>query len=266
MRRVRTALSQGLSKRIDKALLEYRMLQQGDRVLIGVSGGKDSATLLYHLGMKAGRFSVPFQAVAFHVQTELEPPQLGERLAELCDTVGVPLVIRRVHLGERLQSGRALTCYWCATQRRTELLQYAAEEGFHTIALGHHLEDHVETFLMNLTRRRELSAMLPVMSYRKYEQRVIRPLAWVRESETEAFAREIGFDAVQCGCGLDRGSTRKEARRVLEAIAAVEGDGVKERIFEALHHPRVRYLIRRSNGIGDSVGRGYQDALHDLPE
>jgi tRNA(Ile)-lysidine synthase TilS/MesJ len=103
------------------------------------------------------------------------------------------------------------------------------------------------------------------MSYRKYDQTVIRPLAWVREAQTQTFAADIGFDAVRCACGMDASSTRRSARSVLRAMVAEEGEGVKERLFEALHTPRVRYLIRRSHGASDHVGRGYEDALHDLP-
>lgn len=241
------------------------MIRAGDRILVGLSGGKDSATLLYHLGRKARAFSIPFNVVAYHVSTELEDRTIVPRLSALCRQIDVPLAVRSIRLSDRLRPGRALSCYWCATQRRTELLQFAADEGFPTIALGHQLEDHLETFLMNMMRKRELSTMLPVMSYRKYDQTVIRPLVWVREAETRAFAADIGFDAVRCVCGLDASSTRRSARAVLDAMVAEEGEGVKERLLEAMHTPRVRYLIRRSVGPGDHVGRGYEGALQELP-
>lgn len=263
--RAAKARSREISKRIDKAIFEYRMIRPGDRILVGLSGGKDSATLVYHLGQKARSFSIPFEVAAYHVSTELEEAGIVSRLSALCGHVGVPLAVRSLRLANRLQPGRTATCYWCATQRRTELLRFATEEGFGTIALGHQLEDHLETFIMNMMRRGELSTMLPVMSYRKYDQTVIRPLVWVRETETHEFASDIGFDAVQCACGLDASSTRRNARSVLRAMVAEEGEAVKERLLQALHTPRVRYLIRRSSGAGDHVGRGYQGALHELP-
>lgn len=252
------ALSQTISKKIDKGIFEYRVISPGDRVLVGVSGGKDSTTLLFHLGRKAGKFSIPFELTAFHLETEYEDPRVPGHLNGICEGLGVPLLVKRVRPAERLREGRSMSCYWCATQRRTELLSAAMEHGFTKIALGHHLEDFLETFFMNFSRKKELSTMLPVMSYRKYTQSVIRPLVWVREAETRAFADLMGFPVVRCSCGFDSDSRRKTAREVVEHIAELEGDGVRERMLEALHNPRLRYLIRRATEPSDDVGRGHE--------
>ena len=175
-----------VSRRIDKAIFGYGLIRPGDRVLVGLSGGKDSVTLAHQLAMKARGFSIPFQAAAVHIRTEYADLEGLERLKELADSVGMPFEQITISVTGRLKPGRKMNCYRCSTQRRTELLRYAEANGFSRIALGHHMDDILETFLMNLTHRGEISTMLPVLRYDNYPQWIIRPLAWVTEQETVA--------------------------------------------------------------------------------
>jgi tRNA 2-thiocytidine biosynthesis protein TtcA len=238
-------LSRTISRKIDRAIFSYRLIEPGDRVLVGVSGGKDSLTLLRQLAMKAGKFSIPFELAAVHVHTELSPAWLPERLAAVADEWGVPFRTVPFSLQARIREGMTMNCWWCSMQRRTELLNVAEEEGHTKIALGHHLDDILETFFMNLTHKGELSTMLPKMTYEKYEQAIIRPLAWVQEREIEEFVRLMGLESTACVCGYDATSKRKQVRRIVEEIVAMEGSGARERMMEALHNPRLRYLIER---------------------
>lgn len=250
-----SSIARRVSRKIDKSIFGYGMITPGDRILIGISGGKDSATLLHQLGMKQRGFSIPFTVEALHVRTEYVEIEDRHRLVELCDSVGVPLHEKEISVSGRLKEGRRMNCHWCSTQRRTELLRFADEHGFHRIALGHHMDDILETFLMNLTRKGEISTMLPCLRYDRYPQWVIRPLAWVTEAETDAYAKEIGYEAVRCRCGFDELSHRKVIRRALEAIIAAEGEGARERMMQALHNVEPRYMPvfepREPNSIGD---------------
>jgi tRNA 2-thiocytidine biosynthesis protein TtcA len=238
-------LSRSISRKIDKAIFEYGLIEAGDRVVVGVSGGKDSLTLLRQLSLKAGRFSIPFELFAVHVHTELSPDWLPDRLSELAAEWDVPLQTVPFNLHARIREGQTMNCWWCSTQRRTELLHVAQEKGYSKIALGHHLDDILETFFMNLTHKAELSTMLPKMTYDKYEQAIIRPLAWVEESEIEEFISLMGLDSVSCVCGYDATSKRKKVRHIVEQIAEMEGSGARERMMEAMHNPKLRYLISR---------------------
>jgi len=218
------------------------MIQPGDRILIALSGGKDSVTLTHQLGMRAGNFTIPFSAEVVHIRTEYADLQGIERLEELADSIGLSFHQIEVSVSGRLKPGRKMNCYWCSTQRRTELLRYAEKHGFSRIALGHHMDDILETFLMNLTHKGEISTMLPVLKYDKYDQWIIRPLAWVTERDTEAYAREIGFETVRCRCGFDDRSRRQTVRRMLDAILAIEGEAARKRMMDALHNVRREYM------------------------
>ena len=231
-----------IGRKIDKSIFGYGMIRPGDRILVGISGGKDSATLLHQLGMRQRGFSIPFTVEALHVRTEYAEIADRDRLVELCELAGVPLNEKEISVTGRLKEGRKMNCHWCSTQRRTELLRFAGEHGFQRIALGHHMDDILETFLMNITRKGEISTMLPCLRYDRYPQWVIRPLAWVTEAETDAYAREIGYEAVRCRCGYDELSHRKVIRKALEAIIEAEGEGARERMMHALHNVEPRYM------------------------
>lgn len=251
-------LSKLLSKRIDKALFDYNMIREGDRVLLGLSGGKDSLSLAYHLSRKQKHFPVKFELTAAHVRTEFSNPETLAQISELCDSWGLPLVEIPMELEKRIQPGRRMNCFWCSKQRRVELMRYAGAHGFQRIALGHHMDDILETFFMNMSHKGELSTMLPVLTLDNYEQTIIRPLAWLSEEHILAFADEMGFTAFTCRCGFDTTSKRRSMRSALEYLVAQEGSGARERLFEALHAPKLRYLIRRSEGSEDDVGRGFE--------
>lgn len=237
-----SSVARRVSRKVDKSLLGYRMVEPGDRVLIGLSGGKDSATLVHQLGMRQERYTVPFTAAALHVRTEYAEIDDRERLLALCEKANLPLHEIEISVSGRLKAGRSMNCHWCSTQRRTELLRFAQVHGFNRIALGHHMDDILETFLMNAARKGEISTMLPCLRYDRYSQWIIRPLAWVTEQETGQYARSIGYEAVRCRCGFDESSHRKLIRRALEAIIEVEGEPARARLMHALHNVQTRYM------------------------
>jgi tRNA 2-thiocytidine biosynthesis protein TtcA len=237
------ALVRRISKKIDKAIFKYDLIESGDRIVVGASGGKDSLSLLHQLSLKQPRFSRRFELAAAHVETEFSNPEAINRLEELCAEWEVPFHRIRINIAERIHQGQSMSCYWCSTQRRTELIQFAEANGFTKIALGHHMDDILETFFMNLTHKGELSTMLPKMSYDRYRQSVIRPLAWVSEEELIDYTNGMEQDIVVCQCGYDVTSQRRRIRPILDYIAESEGEKVRERMMDAMHNPRLRYLI-----------------------
>lgn len=231
-----------VSRKIDKSIFGYGLLQEGDRVLVGLSGGKDSITLAHQLALKARGFVIPFTVEAMHIRTEYADEEGLVRMRAFASDAGIPLHEKRLSVNDRLKPGRRMNCYWCSTQRRTELLSFARENSFNRIALGHHMDDILETLLLNMTQKAEISTMLPLLRYDKYEQWIIRPLAWVTEEETDAYAREVGFTTVRCTCGFDTTSRRRKVRRTLEAIIELEGESAREKLMQSLHNVQMRYM------------------------
>ena len=140
-----------------------------------------------------------------------------------------------------------MNCYWCSTQRRTELLRYALEKGFNKIALGHHLDDIIETFFMNMTGKGVLSVMPMYLSYRKYPLRLIRPLGYLEEAQIIAFAEEQGLMETVCTCPYGINSGRREIR---DRVAVFTGNSgaVKRRILAALSSGAEDLLAEEGEG------------------
>ena len=239
-----------LSRKTAKALLTFRMIEAGDRVLVGASGGKDSTSLVYHLALKRQTFTTPFDIEALHIHTEY--CRCDDELWSTMQSWGVAVHRREVSIQRRLKEGKTMNCYWCATQRRTEMLKFAEKHEFKKIALGHHMDDIIETFFMNMLYKGELSTMLPVMSYDKYEQDIIRPFSLVKEAEIIEFASWLGIRRVSCSCNHDSRSKRREARGYIERIAAGRSF-IKENIFKSMSEPILRYLMVEERSPRDGL-------------
>jgi len=226
---------------IVKALKTWDMVKPGDRILIGASGGKDSAVMARALALMQRQGRLDAALVGLHIRNDFSPHELSERLAAEYEAWGIPLVIKDVAVEGRLKPGRKLNCYWCSTQRRTELIRYAMAHGFTAVALGHHLDDVLETLFMNMMRKGELSTMPPVVNYRKYPLRVIRPLYLVEEKQVVELATKLGFVSATCTCGYNDHSERDRTRSRIEALTGGSPD-VKRNILESLRHVNAEYL------------------------
>ncbi len=231
-----------LSRKIDKGLLKFKLLEPGDHVLIAVSGGKDSLTLAWFLGHKQKHFPIPFKLSGVHIQGDFPGCGKSDVMQDLMDCWGIPFEVVDVPVMARLKPGKSMNCYWCSTQRRMELIRYAGEKGCNKIALGHHLDDILETFFMNMLNKGELSTMLPKLAYDRYPYTVIRPLCYVRESEILDFSREKGLLEGAGNCAWGSKSKRLQARALVESMAEKGGPRAKENMFEALCRPIHRYM------------------------
>ncbi|MCK4543278.1 MAG: tRNA 2-thiocytidine biosynthesis protein TtcA [Spirochaetales bacterium] len=228
-----------LDRKIGRAIFQYGMIQEGDRILAAVSGGKDSLSLLYHLLKKQRSFPIKFDLMAIHIKTEFRGGL--DQMETLLKSWDAPYEFIEINMTGRLKPGRKMNCYWCSTQRRTELLQYAKENGYNKIALGHHMDDILETFIMNMAYKSELSTMLPVLQYDNYPHTVIRPLALVKEEEILKFADKMGIRSIVCDCGFDVKSKRKNVRKFLDDLADGE-EFIKDNMYKAMSNPVSRYL------------------------
>jgi tRNA(Ile)-lysidine synthase TilS/MesJ len=224
-----------------KALKTWNMIAPGERVLIGASGGKDSAVLARDLALKKAQGRLDAELTALHIRNDFAPDSMAERLAGEYEAWGLPLVTIDVAVLARLKPGRRMNCYWCSTQRRTELIRYAMEHGYSAVALGHHLDDVLETLFMNMLRKSELSTMPPVVKYRKYPLKIIRPLYLVEERQIVELADGLGILASSCTCGYNDHSERDRVRDRVEALTGGSSQA-KRNILESLWHINAEYL------------------------
>jgi tRNA 2-thiocytidine biosynthesis protein TtcA len=216
-----------------KAILERGLINEGDRILIAASGGKDSTVMAWALASLRPALKKKYDLEALHISSDFcsccKKSLLAARMAEW----GIPFNDRFVPIIGRLKEGRTMNCYWCSTQRRTELLSYAMEHGFNKIALGHHLDDIIETFFMNLCAKGELSAMPIRLAYRKYPVELIRPLAYLEEQQIIACAGEQNILKAACTCPFGVHSKRRDMRNKIAAFTGGSG-AVKRRVLRAL--------------------------------
>jgi tRNA 2-thiocytidine biosynthesis protein TtcA len=216
-----------------KAALERNLIEEGDRILIAVSGGKDSTVLAWALSGLRRSLKKHYDLGAIHISSDFCSCCKKSILAQRLEEWGIPFTDLFVPIIGRLKEGEKMNCYWCSTQRRTELLKYAVEQGYNKIALGHHLDDIIETFFMNLADKGELSTMPIILQYRKYPVSLIRPLAYIEEQQIIACAEELGVLKAACTCPYGTRSKRREIRRGLKELTGNSG-AVKRRILKAL--------------------------------
>ena len=231
-----------IDKKITKGILKYNMIEEGDKVLLAISGGKDSMLLAYNLVQKLKGFPVDFSFKALHIQSEFGNEAERANMEKLLQTWGVDYEIIKVGVIKRLKPGRKMNCYWCSTQRRTELLKYAVEHDFKKIALGHHMDDIIESLMMNMALKGKISTMLPILKYDRYDQSIIRPLAYVKEYEIIKMADHLNITKCTCQCGFADNSKRRDMREVIQKMADTHGDIVRDNLFNSMSNIVSRYL------------------------
>ncbi len=212
-----TANGRKLESLCRKALYEYELVKE-PKIAIALSGGKDSLTLLYLLKLISGRGFPNFHLHAIHVSGEFScgPSITTNYLKELCEELNVPLSIV-----ESIQKRSKLKCYSCSRERRKLLFDEAKNLGYRTIAFGHHLDDSIETLLMNLFHKGEFAANLPKVPMHDYGVTIIRPLIFVSEEEMLTFAKQQGFARIMCQCPVGQNSKRRETKDLLGEIEAI---------------------------------------------
>jgi tRNA 2-thiocytidine biosynthesis protein TtcA len=216
-----------------KAIRAHNLVQNGDKILIAASGGKDSTVMAWALASCKAALKIDYELSALHISTDFcsccKKADLESRLAAW----GVPFTDKFVPVIGRLKAGQKMNCYWCSTQRRAELIKFARENGYNKIALGHHADDIIETFFMNMLNKGELLAMPFSLAYNKYPVTLIRPLGYAQEAQIIEAARELDCLKSACTCPYGRNSKRREARSRITSLTS-GSLAQKRRIINAL--------------------------------
>jgi len=217
---------------VGRALGRFGMLQPGDRVAVGVSGGKDSLTLLHALVAQRRRAPFPYEIVAVTVEQGKFKMSIRSLEAEI-RSLGVEWILRDdVTTLALVADGVVHGCDVCSRHRRRSLYRVAADAGCTVLALGHTADDCAESLLRNVLFNGRIASLPPVARSRKGTLRLIRPLVYVTEEMTTAYARARGFLTIGCVCG-DKDSVRRELRAFLDTMKT-RHPGVAESIVAAL--------------------------------
>jgi len=219
-----------------KAIDDYRMIERGDRVMVCLSGGKDSYTMLELLRSLQRSAPVPFELLAVNLDQK-QPGFPQHVLPEYLESIGMPYrilaqdtyrVVKRV-----IPEGRTM-CGLCSRLRRGALYSFAARAGFTKIALGHHRDDMVETLFLNMFYHSRLKAMPPKLLSDDGKHVVIRPLAYCKESDIAEYAQQQGFPVMPCNlCGSQETLQRKAIKQMLSEWER-RHPGRVENVFRAL--------------------------------
>jgi tRNA 2-thiocytidine biosynthesis protein TtcA len=242
--RTLTRLAAQLRSAVGKCIADYRMICDGDKVMVCLSGGKDSYTLLDILMSLRRSAPVSFELLAVNLDQK-QPGFPTEVLPRYLEELGVPFkvieqdtysVVKRV-----IPAGRTL-CGLCSRLRRGALYRFAAENGVTKIALGHHRDDIVETLFLNLFFGGRLKAMAPKLLSDDGRHIVIRPLAYVAERDIARYARGRAFPLIPCKlCGSQENMQRRAVKQMLAAWEK-EFPGRTESIASALRHVEIEHL------------------------
>jgi tRNA 2-thiocytidine biosynthesis protein TtcA len=243
-------IENGLYRRIKKltgqAVGDFNLIEEGDRIAVGVSGGKDSYSLLHILESLRRRAPVKYDLVAVNVDSGF-PGYRREVVEEHLQEYGFAYRMESTEayriIEEKRRPGSSY-CSFCARLRRGVLYTVARELGCNKIALGHHLDDFIETLLLNQFYVGTLAAMSPKLLADNGEQTVIRPFVYVEEKDIIAFCRENGFPVICCACPVCGvvDQKRKRMKRLIGELAA-ENPHLKRSMIGALGNVHPRHLM-----------------------
>ena len=213
---------------------EYRMIQPGDRIAVGVSGGKDSLVLLRTLAELRKFYPVPFELVAITLDMGYENADFSS-IARLCQSLDVPYIVKKTDIKQVIFDIRKEKnpCALCAKLRRGSLNDAAREQGCGKVALGHHFDDAVETFMLSLFYEGRLSCFRPVTYLDRTDLTVIRPMLYMTEREVINFAARQALPICKSGCPVDKETKREDVKQLLRTLEHDYHD-LRQHIFGAM--------------------------------
>ena len=227
-----------------QALHRYQMISDGDRIVVGVSGGADSLTLMQMLMERLMRIPITYELFAVYIDPGFDG-SFAEPLEIYCDKIGFPLRVEYTDYGVQGHGpdNRENPCFLCSRLRRKRLFEIAAELGCNKLALGHNKDDIIETLFMNICYAGEISTMSPVQSFFQEKLTLIRPLAFADEDLIRRFARDRHYRDFINPCPTAATSKRREIKLLLKQLYR-SNKKIKGNIFRSMSNVRPEYLLK----------------------
>lgn len=225
---------QQLLSQTRKAIDDHQMITEGDKIAVGMSGGKDSMTLLYALKQLQRFYPKSFELMAVTVDLGFDNFDL-KATEEFCAGIGVPYKIIKTQIAEIVFKARKESnpCSLCAKMRKGAMNQFLEENGYYKVAYAHHKDDFIETMMMSLLFEGRFQSFLPVTNLEKSNITVIRPLLYVNEADVKGFCNKYQIPVTKSPCPMD-GHTKREYVKTLIKRLNKENSGLKERLFTAI--------------------------------
>jgi tRNA 2-thiocytidine biosynthesis protein TtcA len=226
-----------------KAIHSRQMIEEGDHVLVAVSGGKDSVSLLWLLRERIKRIPIKYRITAVHVDPGFGADSAGQ-MESFFSEYGFEYRVLHSDIGPKAHGpeNRENPCFLCSRLRRKMLFQIADELQCNKIAFGHHKDDLIETFFLNILYGASISTMLPVQQFFNVKITAIRPLYMLDEETIRRYAKSMEWPEIDLGCPTARFSKREDVRKMLKDFYRTNKK-IKGNIFHALQNVKPEYLL-----------------------
>lgn len=233
-----------IQNKLKKAINDYRLIDNDDHILIGLSGGKDSLALVELLGERMKVFVPRFKVTAAHISVENIPYQSDlNYLQAHCLQFGIPFVHHITRFDDSTDT-RKSTCFLCSWHRRKALFELAQKLGCNKISLGHHLDDMTETLLLNLVYQGSFGTMPPKLKMDKFDMTIIRPLALISEKEMKEMERIRAYQKQIKNCPHEKDSSRRDAKNLINELEKWNPN-VRQSIWGAMENIKTDYLPQK---------------------
>lgn len=247
---LRTSYRKKIWRKFIKAINDFNLIEDGDRIAVGVSGGKDSLLLCKLFQELKRDKSKNFEVAFISMNPGFEAMDI-EQFKKNLEILNVPCEIFDSNVWQiAFKEDPESPCFLCAKMRRGVLYKKVEELGFNKLALGHHFDDIVETALINMFYAGTIKTMIPKVPSTSGKLAVIRPMAYVREADIISFTKKNNIKAMGCGCPVESGkvdSKRKEIKSLLKELEA-KNPNIKQSIFNSLKNINIDYVMGYTRG------------------
>jgi len=216
---MKLSLPKSYTRKIARAIAEFELIEEGDNILVGFSGGKDSSLLLYALATLQKSMGINFKVSALTIDLGFEEDAEFKEMKDYCKKLEIPYYIERTKISEIITDEATKNpCAKCAYFRKGAISKFMKEAGFNKIAYGHHYDDAVETFLMSILYSGQVKTFEPKSYLDNSDIYVIRPLLYLREQETLAAKKITEFEPIPSPCPHDGETKREEIKQLLRSF------------------------------------------------
>ncbi|MCT4640170.1 MAG: tRNA 2-thiocytidine(32) synthetase TtcA [Bacteroidales bacterium] len=235
------ALVNRLHSNVGKAIHKYNLINSGDRILIGVSGGKDSLGLLKILGERRRYSKINFDIIAVHINVlELEYEADREYLNNICDNLNIEIIYRDINVDFEAESNKP-ACFRCSWHRRVALFDLAKELNCNKLALGHHMDDALETLVMNMMYQATMSSLPAKLAMFNGDLDIIRPLILLTDNEMKEYCRINNFKLENKNCKYEDLTKRKATSKIIDNMTGGNKQ-LKVNMFRSMSKVQDEYL------------------------